>query len=292
MASLAEDVACGSENGIGTGGAIIKLKMNMPGSGSNLVFLKDRREENPEYKGRQRKGIGTKTVQPYESYGQILAVLDGLLYKEYYRDYALMLLGLATGLRISDLVRLRVGDVFNVASGEFRDYIDVQEVKTGKRTVSDVDEVLITEAARYGLSVYFDRVRGWILNPNDPLFLSQRANSDGSFRLTENAGWRIVKNATEFAGVGINAGSHTLRKTFLNIANAVGCASKLSGGSGMVLTDVMILARHSKLTTTLRYTTMMKSRLLSLRRGVSDYLMGKTKVKSLKMEYEWEDAEF
>lgn len=286
-------------------GMIVRLKMNVPISDVEPQFtvpagrLADRPKEEPEedtvakpgYEGRQPRGAGTRTVQPYESYSQIRDVLDGLLAKGYYRDYALMMVGMATGLRVSDLVRLNVGDVYDVGSSTFKEVLDVVEVKTGKRTVSGVDEVLITEAVVHGLTTYFENERGWIMSPEEPLFKSLRPDKRGDWRLTENASWRVIKKATAEAGVDIHAGTHTLRKTFLNIANAVGSSSQLSGGSGMVLSDVMVLARHSTITTTLRYTTLMKSRLLSLRRGVSSYLMGRTKVRSLRMEYVWEDAD-
>ena len=279
-------------------GVIIRLKMNIPTVDAEPDLSTESRtnesdpQPKPGYEGRQVKGVGTKTVQPYESLSQIKAVLDGLLDRGYYRDYALMMTGLSTGLRISDLVRLKVGDVYDPASSSFKEVLDIEEHKTKKRTVTGVDAVLITESVVHGLTVYFDRERGWILDPDEPLFKSGRASKKGDWHLTENAGWRIIHKATVAAGVDINAGSHTLRKTFLNIANAVGSSSRLSGGSGLVLSDVMVLARHSRLTTTLRYTTLMKDRLLSLRRGVSSFLMGRTRVKSLRMEYVWDEADF
>ena len=265
-------------------GVIIRLQMNIPGMDY------EKKPVIADYSGRQKKGVGTRTVHPYESYTQIMDVLERLDKKEKYRDYALMMTGLATGLRISDLVGLKVRDVFNVSSGTFKEVLDIKEKKTGKSTVSDVDATVITEAVVHGLTKYFEYLK-WNLHPDDPLFRSEKDGKAGTTQLGECQGWRIVKGATAAAHIDINAGSHTLRKTFLNIANAVGTSARLSNGSGMVLSDVMVLARHSKLTTTLRYTSLMKGRLISLRKGVSAFLMGKTKVKSLKMLYEWEDAE-
>ena len=242
---------------------------------------------NPMYQGRQKKGVGTRTVQPYESFSQIMKILDYLEYWDRYRDYALFMTGLSTGLRISDLVRLDVKHVYDTNIGQFRKVIDINEKKTGKSTVSNLDEMVITESMIMALTKYFEHIK-WDIHPDDPLFKSDRMSKDGTFYLSECQGWRIVKQATEDAKVDVKAGSHTLRKTFLNIANAVGTTSKLDNGNGMVLSDVMVLARHSKITTTLRYTSLMKSRLISLRQGVSAFLLGKTKVKSLKMEYSWD----
>ena len=242
---------------------------------------------NPSYQGRQKKGVGTRTVQPYESFSQIMKILDYLEYWDRYRDYALIMTGLSTGLRISDLVRLDVKHVYDTNIGQFRKVIDINEKKTGKSTITNLDEMVITDAMIMALTKYFDYIK-WDIHPDDPLFKSDRMSKDGTFYLSECQGWRIVKQATEDAKVNIKAGSHTLRKTFLNIANAVGTTSRLGNGNGMVLSDVMVLARHSKITTTLRYTSLMKSRLISLRKGVSAFLLGKTQVKSLKMEYSWD----
>lgn len=242
---------------------------------------------NPRYQGRQKKGVGTRTVQPYESFSQIMKILDYLEYWDRYRDYALFMTGLSTGLRISDLVRLDVKHVYDTNIGQFRKVIDINEKKTGKSTVSNLDEMVITESMIMALTKYFDHIK-WDIHPDDPLFKSDRMSKDGTYYLSECQGWRIVKQVTEDAKVDVKAGSHTLRKTFLNIANAVGTTARLGNGNGMVLSDVMVLARHSKITTTLRYTSLMKSRLISLRQGVSAFLLGKTKVKSLKMEYSWD----
>jgi len=265
--------------------------MRTPGTGSKKQedeVVKPIRQAKPGYEGRQKKGVGTRTMQPFEDYYQIRNILERLEYWGRYRDYALIMTGLATGLRISDLVRLKVKDVYDVSSGRFREVIQIKEKKTGKSTISDVDAMVITEAIVLSITKYFESMN-WAILPDDPLFKSINMSKDGSYHLSECQGWRIVKGAAEMAKVDVKVGSHTLRKTFLNIANAVGTMSRLGNGNGMVLSDVMVLARHSKITTTLRYTTLLKSRLISLRKGVSAFLLGKTKIKSLKMEYDWQD---
>jgi len=80
---------------------------------------------NQSYAGRQKKGVGTRTVQPYESFSQIMKILDYLEYWDRYRDYALFMTGLSTGLRISDLVRLDVKHVYDTNLSQFRSAIDI-----------------------------------------------------------------------------------------------------------------------------------------------------------------------
>lgn len=50
------------------------------------------------------------TVQPIRDIAMIAALKDVLM-KQHYRNYFLFVLGINTGLRISDLLTLKVGDV-------------------------------------------------------------------------------------------------------------------------------------------------------------------------------------
>lgn len=201
------------------------------------------------------------------------------------RNYAMFITGVATGLRISDLVRLKVRDVYDVDRMEFRPCIDISELKTGKRTKWRLDEVVITEVIQRALSVYFDSL-SWKLNGNDYLFKSRKVNGAGEYRLDESQGYRIINGAAKEAGITeVHVGSHTMRKTFLNIAFAIGTVSNLRNSTAVMM-DLQILARHSSLESTKRYMNMEKPRLLSLREGVSNFLLGRTKIKDLAVRYE------
>lgn len=203
------------------------------------------------------------------------------------RNSAMFITGVATGLRISDLVRLKVKDVYDLERHEFLPCIDISELKTGKRTKWRLDEVLITEAMREALSKYFDSLH-WKLSGNDYCFRSRKANGDGEYRLDESQGYRIISGAAKDAGItDVHVGSHTMRKTFLNIAYAIGTTSNLRNSTA-VLMDLQILARHASLESTKRYMNMEKPRLLSLREGVSNFLLGRTKIKQLAIRYEVE----
>jgi integrase len=258
-------------------------------SEDNVIYLTSSSGKNPAYTGRQMKGAGTRTVQPLESYDQIARLFKYLKQQKRYRDYALIVTGLATGLRISDLVRLTFGDLFkDISQREFKQSIDIQQQKTGKSTVTPYDEMVITPIIMIAVTTYLNSTT-WMHEPSDALFASREGAATNA--MSESQGWRIVKGAIADAGIPVKAGSHTLRKTFLNIANAMGHSSKVSMNNGSVLSDVMVLAGHSKISTTLRYTTMAKSRLTSLRQGVSSFLQGRTKVNDLRMEYVWEDVD-
>ncbi|MDU4659443.1 MAG: tyrosine-type recombinase/integrase, partial [Clostridium butyricum] len=55
--------------------------------------------------------------------------IQSTLKKENIRDYVLIMTGTYTGLRISDILKLKVKDVKD------KKYIDIREKKTGKRNL-------------------------------------------------------------------------------------------------------------------------------------------------------------
>lgn len=110
------------------------------------------------------------------------------------RDFLLFLMGINSGLRISDILKLRVSDVRN------KDYIEITEQKTGK-----YKRFPITNSFR-------DYLNEFIFNksPDEWLFASQR----GDKPITRIQAYRIINHACQQAGITSHIGTHTLRKTF------------------------------------------------------------------------------
>jgi len=108
------------------------------------------------------------------------------------RDLLFFVVGTNSGLRISDILGLNVGDVKN------QSYIDITEKKTGKHKRFPVNaklQPLITEF-----------VQG--RNNDEPLFLTRFNN-----RLNRVQAYTIINRACREAGVTCRVGTHTLRKT-------------------------------------------------------------------------------
>lgn len=246
------------------------------------VWNGDIPENHPNLLARKQ----TQAAESLTCYNEIKAMSDHLLstgtYR--YRNNALFITGISTGFRISDLVRLKVRDVVDVNTRSFKDQIDIYEKKTGKRTVSRTDEVVITESIQWAVRLWLDSIH-WKISNDDYLFKSRKKNSSGEYRLDESQGYRIITDAAREIGLPEHVGSHTLRRTFLNIAYILATVSNLQG-MGNALAACQILARHSSQEITSRYMNLQKPLSISLRKGVSAFVMGKTEVKNLQIGYE------
>ena len=109
------------------------------------------------------------------------------------RDLLFFVTGTNSGLRISDVLGLNVGDVKNKA------YIDIIEKKTGKHKRFPVNSKL--------QALIKDFVSG--RSNDEPLFLSKFNN-----RLNRIQAYTIINQACREAGITYKVGTHTLRKTF------------------------------------------------------------------------------
>ena len=84
-----------------------------------------------------------KTVQPIRDHAKIDAMKKALLCKSE-RNYFLFVLGINVGMRISDLLPLRIGDLMGT-------HLVVQEKKTGKRKRFFINNQLRREIEQYAI---------------------------------------------------------------------------------------------------------------------------------------------
>lgn len=120
--------------------------------------------------------------------------IQATLKKENPRNYVLIMTGTYTGLRISDILKLKIKDVKN------KKYINLREKKTGKQNIIEINPVL-------------RETYNWYCT-------DEKDNEDYLFRKTyinkpisRTMAWKIMKEIGERFGVE-NLGTHTLRKTF------------------------------------------------------------------------------
>ena len=115
------------------------------------------------------------------------------------RDYLLFLLGINTGLRISDIVKLQVKDVKD-PSGAMKEYVTIIEKKTNKLKKFPICNGLLAELTKYTNNMEQEQY----------LFQSQKGTNKP---ITTVQAYRILNKAG--ANIGLEEiGTHTMRKTF------------------------------------------------------------------------------
>ncbi|MCQ9211646.1 MULTISPECIES: site-specific integrase [unclassified Streptococcus] len=131
-------------------------------------------------------------VEPIRDKDDIQAMKDYL--KEWNdRNYMLFMVGINSGFRISDIVKLKVKDVQGW-------HFKIKEQKTGKTIRRKMPRPLKNELARY--------IEGKPLHHY--LFQSRKGKNQP---ITRQAAYLIIKTAAEDLGIE-NVGTHTMRKTF------------------------------------------------------------------------------
>jgi integrase len=136
-------------------------------------------------------------VQPIRDM-EIVEKMKSYLKEKNERDYVMFMLGINTGLRISDILDLKVGDVKG-------DYIRRKEIKTGKGRRTPINKSL-----RKAIDYY---IKG--KDDAEYLIKSRQKNQDGEIKsINRSTAYRIVREAAVAAGFKDNCGTHTMRKTF------------------------------------------------------------------------------
>ena len=144
------------------------------------------------------------TVDPIRSVEHIKAISK--LTKDNPRNHLLFIMSINNGLRIGDIVKLKVKDFKNKKIG---DSVNIIERKTGKTNV-----LVINKAVYKALINYLE-----IINPDDSdyLFYSRK----GNYHLQSQAVSKLVKKWAKDINLTGRYGSHTLRKTFGYIQRTV-----------------------------------------------------------------------
>lgn len=130
-------------------------------------------------------------VQPIRD-TKIIEQMKHELLKNGLRDYMMFVIGINTGLRIGDILTLKVSDVKDT-------HITIREEKTGKNK-------------RIKIAHIREELDRYIQNMDDAeyLFQSQKGTNKPINRVQA---YRILNNAATKVGIG-EVGTHTLRKTF------------------------------------------------------------------------------
>jgi site-specific recombinase XerD len=147
------------------------------------------------------------------------------------RDHLLFILGINSGLRIGDILKIKVQDVID-EKNKPKHFYELKEQKTGK-----VKKILLGKNVQKAIEIYMKDFKG---NAENYLFFSKKGSNKP---ITRQHAWRIINNAARAVGIQDRIGTHTLRKTFGYHA--------YKSGSDIVL--LQYIFNHSAPSTTLRY---------------------------------------
>lgn len=168
-------------------------------------------------------------TDPIRSKNQLKALAGYWLKRGNYRNYALIVLGVCTALRISDLLRLKWSDVYDFEAESFHSHVIIVERKTGKRKIIALNK----QAIRVLRLCLASRRSNYI-------FANNRKDAVPISRIQA---WRIIKAAAEAIQATGCIACHSLRKTF----------GYFAWKSGVLPVMLMDIYNHSSFEITRRY---------------------------------------
>lgn len=169
---------------------------------------------------------------------------DLFCFMEYYRtispnsrNYLMTVMGLNTALRISDILGLRWGDVYDFELGRYKMHLSLVERKTDKSSL-----ILLNRNVKEALADHMVRLqkRGRAVRSGDWIFENQKKPGNPISRIQA---FRIIKKAAQACHLEGVISCHSLRKTFGYYAWRQGVEPAM----------LMNLFNHSSFANTIRY---------------------------------------
>lgn len=163
--------------------------------------------------------------------------------KNYYKDIRpnprnelLIIMGLNTALRISDILALRWQEVYDFEQKAYKDHINIVEQKTGKTTQIYINNNVLEALHHY--KAYLKQKKRLITRES---FLFSHSNKNTPISRVQ--AFRIIKQAVDYYNISGVISCHSLRKTF-------GYHAWKQGASPVILVTVF---NHSSYQVTKRY---------------------------------------
>ena len=143
-------------------------------------------------------------VEPIRSANQIIQIRGNLYRQKSPRDFLLFVFGINSGLRIGDILSLKLADVKN-GQGNLRDYLTIKEQKTGKTR-----KVHFNNQIKEALNHYLKKTD--IFDLDRYLFTNEKSKKNKP--ITRVRAYQLINGWCREVGIRHKVGGHTLRKTF------------------------------------------------------------------------------
>lgn len=172
--------------------------------------------------------IFVEYVEPIREIEKIKAI-KSILRKQSQRDLLLFVFGINTGIRVSDLLSLKVSNVWD--GGDIKEFLFLKDSFSGEESAYYLNYQIQLE-----LATYFNSQD---LNEDDFLFKSKK----NAQPITRQQAYRIINKAAKEVGIQEKIGMHTLRKTFGYHAYR----------KGIAISILMKIYHHHSASETLKY---------------------------------------
>jgi integrase len=146
-----------------------------------------------------------KEVSPIKDLSKIKEVKRLMIESGDYRDLLLFTLGINAGLRISDILKLKWGDLL-YRNEKVKEEVIVKEKKTGKTKKFPLNDSVVES-----IRLYMEKIK--MPGFEEYIFPSRKKNV-GVRPISRIAAWQMINKYCKNAGIKENVGTHTLRKTF------------------------------------------------------------------------------
>lgn len=179
-------------------------------------------------------GNPVEYVEPIKDIESINAI-KGILKEQSQRDLLLFVLGINTGIRVNELLSLKVEDIWD-GSG-INEFLYLTDTTSGEEKAFYLNNRVQTELQNYLALFEFKE--------SDYLFKSKK----NAQPITRQQAYRIINHAAKEVGIPGRIGTHTLRKTFGYHAYR----------KGIAISILMDIYNHHSPSETMRYIGIDKS---------------------------------
>jgi integrase len=146
-------------------------------------------------------------VEPIRDRKKIAQIKNQLRGQHRYRDLLLLVVGINTALRISDLLQLHIGHFIDDHK-RIRHRFWIKEQKRNKR-----HEVFINQSIRQAFSEYLEAYHG-ITEESDNFVFFNSKTIGYSEPIKRGQAWKFIVSICNDVGLRGNYGTHSLRKTW------------------------------------------------------------------------------
>jgi len=171
-----------------------------------------------------------KTTQPLRKKKHVRKLAEYFLIKGQTRNHVLVVMGCHTALRISDLLRLTWGDVYDFRLNKISNSITISEKKTGKSKIIALHKNIVKALEKLATD-----------NIQQDKFIFENVRTQRA--ISRVHAYRIIHDASEALGFEVSISCHSLRKSF----------GYRAFKSGMPLAVIMTIYNHSSIAVTMRY---------------------------------------